>query len=322
MSGKTPFEATVRSYLYFCRVEKGLAANSLDSYRRDLFRFGTYLHSNQRDTSLGQLTLDTLRAYLDGLRQAGLANRSIARHTTTLRGFFAYLVEEEAIERNPAELLPLPSIGSTLPKYLSEEALERLSEAPDQAKITGQRDRAMLDLLYATGARVSELIQLRLIDLDLSAGILRVIGKGNKQRLVPVGRTALASVEEYLSGGRPALLKGRNSPALFVTARGGPMTRQAFWKLVRAHGRTAAVDSPLSPHVLRHSFATHLLEGGADLRSVQTMLGHADIGTTQIYTHVMRSRLRQTVDQHHPRAKRKRLAPSGSRSAKGSVHKP
>ncbi len=318
----TPFEGTVRSYLFFCRVEKGLAANSLESYRRDLNKFGRYLRLNQPDTTLAQVTLDVLRTYLDSLRRAGLANRSIARHTTTLRGFFSYLVEEGVMEGNPAELLPLPAIGSALPKFLAEEALERLSEAPDQAKATGQRDRAMLDLLYATGARVSELIQLRLVDLDSSAGILRVIGKGNKQRLVPVGRTALASVEQYLSGCRAALLKGRSSPSLFVTARGGPMTRQAFWKLLRAHGRAAGVESPLSPHVLRHSFATHLLEGGADLRSVQTMLGHADIGTTQIYTHVMRSRLRQTVDEHHPRAKRKRLAPARATSAKGSLHKP
>jgi integrase/recombinase XerD len=250
----------------------------------------------------------SLRRYLDFLRAAGLANRSIARHVTTLRNFFAFLVEQGDMPSNPAELLSAPQIGFSLPKYLDTGAMDQLLTTPPEDTATGLRDRAMLDLLYATGMRVSELIKLRVADLDELGGVLRVTGKGNKQRLIPVGREALKSVERYQTDQRPSLLKGRVSAYLFVTARGTVMTRQGFWKLLRGYGKQAGIisefdrKSALSPHVIRHTFATHLLEGGADLRSVQTMLGHADIGTTQIYTHVMRSRLRQTVDQHHPRA--------------------
>ncbi|MBV9084515.1 MAG: tyrosine recombinase, partial [Acidobacteriaceae bacterium] len=253
---------------------------------------------------LQAVTLDVLRSHLDHLRAAGLSNRSIARHVTTLRGFFGFLVEERELPDSPAELLASPHTGSSLPKYLNRAAVDRLLEAPGEASRTGLRDRAMLDLLYATGVRVSELIQLRVSDLDTSQGIVRVTGKGNKQRLVPVGRPALKSVERYCTEQRPKLLQGRNSPYLFVTARGDAMTRQGFWKLLKGHGRHVGIFRSLGPHVLRHTFATHLLEGGADLRSVQAMLGHADIGTTQIYTHVMRSRLRDTVNAHHPRAGR------------------
>jgi integrase/recombinase XerD len=253
-----------------------------------------------------------LREYLDHLRRKKLSNRSIARQVTTLRGLFGFLLEEGELSRNPAELLAAPKIGTSLPKYLDHERVGQLIEAPDSNSRTGLRDRAMLDLLYATGLRVSELIKLRVADLDELQGVVRVLGKGGKQRLVPVGKAALAAVEEYKSQQREQLLGGRVSAFLFVTARGTAMTRQGFWKLLRGHGKQAGIFRSLSPHVLRHTFATHLLEGGADLRSVQTMLGHADIGTTQIYTHVMRSRLRQTVDQHHPRAKAHKTA-GGSR---------
>ncbi len=304
MTAFATFEVRMRSYLHFCRTEKGLAPNTLDSYRRDLAQFGTFLQK-ESFFLLSSVSLDTLRQYLDGLRTAGLSNRSIARQVATLRGFFGFLLEEEEIISNPTELLVAPQIGSSLPKYLDSANLNHLLESPDEKSPTGIRDRAMLDLLYATGLRVSELIKLRIADLDELQGILRVIGKGGKQRLVPVGSHALASVERYRTTLRPQLLKGRISPYLFVTGQGTAMTRQGFWKLLRAHGKSAGIFRNLSPHVLRHTFATHLLEGGADLRSVQAMLGHADIGTTQIYTHVMRSRLRQTVDQHHPRAGRK-----------------
>lgn len=294
----TPFERSMRSYLHFCRTEKGLAANSVASYRRDLKQFGAFL----KNSDLQSVTLETIRLYLDYLRCAGLANRSIARQVSNLRGFFGFLADEGEIDANPAELLAAPKIGSSLPKLLGRLSVDRLLGSPGQDSALGLRDRAMLELLYATGVRVSELIQVRVSDLDSAEGTLRVIGKGNKQRVTPVGREALRSVEAYLGGPRDRLLKGRVSPYLFVTARGKSMTRQGFWKLLRVHGHAAGVFSKLSPHVLRHSFATHMLEGGADLRSVQAMLGHADIGTTQIYTHVMRSRLRQTVEQHHPRA--------------------
>jgi integrase/recombinase XerD len=290
----------VRSFLHFCRTEKGLAVNSLEAYQRDLTQLLNWLGKRP----LSSVTLDTLREFLDHLRASGLSNRSVAREVTTLRGFFAFLLEEGHVSGNPSELLTAPKIGSALPDFLESHKVDQLLESPDRASATGLRDRAMLDLLYATGLRVSELIKLRIADLDELAGTIRVIGKGNKQRLVPVGRGALQSIEGYRTVQRAQLLKGRISPYLFVTARGTAMTRQGFWKLLRGHGKSVGIFRGLSPHVLRHTFATHLLEGGADLRSVQTMLGHADIGTTQIYTHVMRSRLRQTVDRHHPRAAR------------------
>jgi integrase/recombinase XerD len=260
-----------------------------------------------KDVPVRSVTLTTLRSYIDELQARKLSNRSVARQVTTLRGLFNFLSEEGEISGNPAELLSSPKFGDSLPKYLTNRQINEILEAPGPAARTGLRDRAMLDLLYATGMRVSELIQLRVGDLEEAQGIVRVTGKGNKQRLVPVGREALQSVEAYRTEQRPQLLKGRVSPYLFVTARGTRMTRQGFWKLLRGHGKSAGVFRNLSPHVLRHTFATHLLEGGADLRSVQTMLGHADIGTTQIYTHVMRSRLRKTVDEHHPRAARSRV---------------
>ena len=302
------FDLKVRSFLHFCRAEKGLSVNTLEAYRRDLTALGQWLAEPAQKRPLSGISLEDLRQYLDNLRRRKLSNRSIARQVTTLRGFFGFLLEEGEIQQNPAELLAAPKIGASLPKYLDHERIEELIEAPDTARPTGQRDHAMLDLLYATGLRVSELIKLRVADLDEYGGVLRVTGKGNKQRLVPVGKAALASIAEYRAQQREQLLGGRVSPFLFVTARGTAMTRQGFWKLLRGHGKQAGIFRSLSPHVLRHTFATHLLEGGADLRSVQTMLGHADIGTTQIYTHVMRSRLRQTVDQHHPRANRPRAA--------------
>jgi integrase/recombinase XerD len=305
MAGLKAFAQGVRSYIHFCRIEKGLAENSLAAYSRDLACLGEFL----KTAPLEAVTLDTLRSYIDHLRSRGLSNRSIGRQITTLRGFFGFLVEENQVPANPAELLVIPKIASSLPKYLDRSTVSQVIKSPQEHSRTGLRDRAMLDLLYATGLRVSELIQLRVSDLEEGEGIVRVIGKGNKQRLVPVGRAALQSVELYRTQQRPLLLKARVSPYLFVTARGTRMTRQGFWKLLREHGKAAGIFRSLSPHVLRHTFATHLLEGGADLRSVQTMLGHADIGTTQIYTHVMRSRLRKTVDTHHPRATARRAKP-------------
>ena len=302
------FELKVRSFLHFCRAEKGLSINTLEAYRRDLSGLGPWLGKR----SLPTVSLDDLRQYVSHLRRRKLSNRSIARQVTTLRGFFGFLLEEGGLANNPAELLAAPKIGAALPKYLDHERVGQLIEAPDSTTPTGLRDHAMLDLLYATGLRVSELIKLRVADIDEFQGIVRVMGKGGKQRLVPVGKAALKAIEEYRGGQREELLAGRVSPFLFVTARGTCMTRQGFWKLLRGHGKHAGIFRSLSPHVLRHTFATHLLEGGADLRSVQTMLGHADIGTTQIYTHVMRSRLRQTVDQHHPRAAARKTA-GGSR---------
>jgi integrase/recombinase XerD len=243
-----------------------------------------------------------IRLHIDHLYQSGLSSRSVGRHLTTIRNFYGFLLREGEISTDPTEHLRTPRQWQNIPKYLNLEEIERIIKAPDLSRPTGRRDRAMMELLYASGLRVSELCKVGVGDLNLELGVLRTTGKGNKQRLVPVGKAAILAVRDYLESGRAALLKGRASRYLFITARGGCLTRQAFWKLLAAHGRKAGIFHGLTPHVLRHSFATHLLEGGADLRSVQIMLGHADISTTQIYTHVMRSRLRDTVEKHHPRA--------------------
>ncbi len=294
-----PLRGEAASFLNFCRIEKGLAPNSLDAYRADLEKFVLFAE----DRSGGAIPdAEAVRLYMDSLYRNGLGGRSVARHLSTLRGLYAFLVREGRVASDPTEHLGAPKHWQTIPKFLNLEEIERISQAPDATRPAGLRDHAMIELLYACGLRVSELCGLAIADLNLDLGVLRATGKGRKQRMIPVGKAALAAVRAYLSEARPAILKGRPSRHLFVTSRGGPMTRQAFWKLLRAHGRKAGVFHHLTPHVVRHTFATHLLEGGADLRSVQTMLGHADISTTQIYTHVLRSRLRKTVDQHHPRA--------------------
>jgi integrase/recombinase XerD len=294
---KAQWHGHVTAFLNFCRVEKGLSSNSLDAYSADLSRFAHFFGESAELPSV-----DQVRVYLDGLTQSGLSSRSVARHLTTLRGFYTFLLREGAVAADPTEHLGSPRQWRTIPKFLNLEEIEALTQAPDVARPTGLRDRAMLELLYATGLRVSELCRLGIHDLDCNLQYLRATGKGNKQRLVPVGTAAIQAVESYRDNARPVLLKGKASRYLFVTARGGCLTRQAFWKLLAGYGRQAGIFRGLTPHVLRHSFATHLLEGGADLRSVQVMLGHSDISTTQIYTHVMRSRLRDTVQKHHPRA--------------------
>ena len=295
MPDGAPVIARISSFLDFCRIEKGLAWNTVEAYRQDLTRFAAYIEDGVSD-------IERIRQYVDSLYHSGLSSRSVARHVATLRNFHSYLLETGAQHVDPTSLLAAPKQWQNLPKYLNNEQIQDLLSAPDAASPAGLRDRAMLEFLYATGLRVSELCKVRVVDVELGLGYVRVRGKGNKHRLVPVGAAAIKSVEEYLASGRPELLKRRSSPYLFITRRGGAMTRQAFWKLLRAHGRKAGIFHNLTPHVLRHTFATHLLEGGADLRSVQTMLGHADISTTQVYTHVLRARLRNTIDEHHPRA--------------------
>jgi integrase/recombinase XerD len=294
----TSLSAAVKSYLHFCRVDKGLASNSLAAYSEDLSRFERFAPDTLADCA----NIERLRTYVSGLYGDELSSRSIARHITTLRGFFKFLLSEGRITSDPSEHLHTPRQWKSIPHFLGVAQVDALLDAPPADKPTGIRDRAMLQLLYASGLRVSELCKVRTSELNRQLGVLTVVGKGDKQRMVPVGKTALASIAVWLDTGRPALLKSRTSAYLFITARGGPMTRQAFWNLIRNHGKRVGIFHDLSPHALRHSFATHLLERGADLRSVQTMLGHADIETTQIYTHVMRSRLRTVVDRHHPRA--------------------
>jgi integrase/recombinase XerD len=290
--------AAIQAFLDFCRIEKGLSANSLDAYGRDLARFAAGCRPGAGEAFPGP---EAIGRYLEGLYGAGLESRSVARHLTTIRNFASYLLREGRISSDPTACLSLPRQWQNLPKFLNHNEVNQLLEAPDAAEPGGARDRAMLELLYASGLRVTELCELQLSDINEELGVVRVVGKGNKQRLVPVGKSALQAIEAYRRNARIALLKGRASKYLFVTKRGTRMTRQGFWKLLRGYGTKAGVYRRLTPHVLRHSFATHLLEGGADLRSVQAMLGHADISTTQIYTHVMRSRLREVVDRHHPR---------------------
>jgi integrase/recombinase XerD len=291
--------AASASFLTWCRVEKGLAANSLASYSLDLRQFGAYCASRNWT---GIPDTGCLRAYLDHLSADGKSARSVARHLTTLRMFYRFLLAEGRVEADATALLSAPRQWQNLPKYLNRNQIEALLAAPDPATPLGCRDRAMFELLYACGLRVSELVSLKRTDLNLDLGFVRVTGKGSKTRMVPLGGKAQEALADYLETGRAALLKRRSSPALFVTARGGSLTRQGFWKNLGRYGKKAGIFHNLTPHVLRHSFATHLLEGGADLRSVQAMLGHADIATTQIYTHVVRSRLRGVVDRHHPRS--------------------
>ena len=285
-----------QGFLDFCRVEKGLAGNSIKSYRIDLQRLTENLPVPDRDATAADLA-----AYLEGMYTEGLSPRSIARHVATLRNYYQFLTTEGIISSDPAEFLIAPKQWTTIPKYLNREEVERLLVAPVKVTPTDLRDRAMLELLYATGLRVTELCKLELSNVERALGVLKVTGKGNKQRVVPFGESAGEAMDRYLAEGRGLLLKGRGSKYLFVTARGREMVRQTFWLLLRKHGRRAGIFRRLTPHVVRHSFATHLVEGGADLRSVQVMLGHADISTTQVYTHVAQRRLRDTIERHHPR---------------------
>ncbi len=291
--------AHIQCYLDSCRMEKGLSVNSISAMSLDLNGLAAY----SKDQKLNCAPLEEdLRKYIDILYQKGLSSRSVARHLSSLRGFYSHLITKGAVTADPTEFLTTPKQWKAIPKFLNSEDIDKLLKAADLDDPLGLRNRAMLELLYATGLRVSELCSLEVSDLNLDMGVLRVTGKGNKQRLVPVGRQALAFINRFLESARPAILKRRASRYLFVTGRGTRMTRQMFWIALRDLGKKAGIFHGLTPHVLRHSFATHLLENGADLRSVQTMLGHVDIGTTEIYTHVMRGRLRRVVDEHHPRA--------------------
>ena len=299
LKAESPLSRGVQAFLGFCRMEKGLSPNSLDAYSRDLAGFVAFASPK---CSNAYPDAEVLITYLNHLYKKDLSSRTIARHLSAVRNLFRFLLSEGLIASDPTEHLTSPKQWSTIPKFLNRDQVDKLVAAPDAAKSSGIRDQAMLELLYATGIRVSELIHLRTSNVDLAQGLIRVTGKGNKQRIVPVHPEAIRSIQHYLEGSRAALLKGKSSPHLFVTARGGPMTRQAFWASIKNNGKKAGIFHNLSPHVLRHTFATHLLEGGADLRSVQTMLGHSDLSTTEIYTHVVRSRLRDTLDRHHPRA--------------------
>ena len=293
--------AAISSFLTHVRVEKGLSANTVEAYRRDLLKFDDF--AKKRKLSLEAVRRDDLVDFLAGLYRQKLESKTVARHLVTLRNFFRYAQVQELIVEDPSVTLESPKIRRSLPGYLRLEEVERLLQQPDAKTPLGQRDRAMLEVLYSTGLRVSELIGLRVTDLDAKVGCVRCIGKGDKERIVPVGKKALGMVEKYLREARPKLLgKVSGSPTLFVNRRGRQLTRVGVWKILSEYGRRAGLRVALTPHMLRHSFATHLLERGADLRSVQLMLGHSDISTTQIYTHVVEERLKQIYKAHHPRA--------------------
>lgn len=288
----------VDDYLNHLVVERGLSRNSVEAYSHDLCRFFSWLDPKGPET----VKLEDLRGFMEWLRGQGLSARSTTRNMSAIRGFYRYLVEEELLDKNPAELLDRPRMGRTLPDVLNKDDMERLLMAPDIEIKEGLRDRAMLELLYAAGLRVSELVELSLNHVDFAAGVVMVFGKGGKERLVPIGEVAGNWIKEYLKHARPGLMKSMNSKSLFISKRGRGITRQAVWYRIKHYTQKAGLSGKVSPHTFRHSFATHLLEGGADLRAVQAMLGHSDISTTQIYTHVDRERIRAEYDKFHPRA--------------------
>ena len=285
-------------FLHYLRVEKGLAKNSVESYARDLIAFFSYLEKKPLSPlRASQADLMDFISHMAGQ----LSVRSIARTISALKGFYRFLVSEGEIETNPARLLSAPKLPRRLPGVLSRSEVELLLAQPDITTSRGERDRAMLEMLYATGLRVSELVHLRIPNVNTEAGFVRTLGKGSKERMVPVGAKALEALKSYLDHGRRALLKQRSSSYLFLSQRGKPMTRQGFWKIIKRYGLKAGIRKEITPHSLRHSFASHLLECGADLRSVQIMLGHSDISTTQIYTHITRERLKEIHRKYHPR---------------------
>lgn len=288
------------TYLDYLRDVRRMSPNTLESYARDLASLEVFAET--RGTTVEALDQAALDGFVRRLRSSGLSPRSVARTAAAVRGYFKFLLGEKRISSDPAEDLRMPRAWPALPKYLDLEEVDRLLAQPDTSTARGIRDKALIELLYATGLRVSELLSLRPDDVNLDEGYLTCIGKGDKQRLVPIGQTASESVRRYLRDARPALLKKRQSSWLFVNAKGGGrLSRVGFWKILKAYGTKAGVSRGLSPHVLRHSFATHLLDRGADLRAIQMMLGHADLSTTQIYTHVLESRLHAVYDKFHPR---------------------
>ncbi len=287
----------IDSFLDSLWMERGLSENTLSAYRSDLTQFSFWLEHKKVD--LLKVEAKDILAYLSSLENASV--RTVARRLSSLRRLYEYLLRENKIKQNPVSNVDAPRLGRTLPKSLTEDEVENLLNAPDTAPATGVRDKAMLELLYATGLRVTELVSLTIQQVNLRQGVVRVTGKGNKERLVPMGEEANAWIERYLSSARSEILGNAITDAMFPSNRGKAMTRQTFWHMVKRYAVVAEIKKTLSPHVLRHAFATHLINHGADLRVVQMLLGHSDISTTQIYTHVARERLKDLHAEHHPR---------------------
>ena len=288
-------------YLNYLILERGLSEKTIGSYSQDLVRYFRFLKSNQID-HIEYADTPLILMHLAGLRKDGLGQRSRARHLVSIRGFYRFLVREKILERDPSGTVELPKTISRLPAVLSVDEIQRLLDALDSDTPKGLRDTAMIELLYAAGLRVSELVGLKLQNVNLEAGFVRVFGKGSKERIVPIGQYAMDTTRRYVETARPLLLKGAASRFLFVARADKPMTRQGFWKRLKLYAQKAEIYKPVTPHTIRHSFASHLLEGGADLRAIQEMLGHADISTTQIYTHVDRNRLKSVLNNFHPRS--------------------
>lgn len=293
-------DALADAFLLHLKTERRLSPNTVEAYAFDMRRFSSFLADEE--ISLAGFSRPHFLRFMSSLRDGGLSARSAARHVSTVRSFFRYLVREGVLPGSPIAQARGPKTGRPLPRYLTLTEVEALLAAPDGRTPEGLRDRAMLDILYASGLRATEAVSLRLENVDANAGFLRILGKGRKERVVPVAPAALASLADYLRSGRPAFLRGRGrTNALFLSRQGRPITRQTLWNRIRKWARAAGIGGRISPHTLRHSFAGHLLAGGADLRAVQAMLGHADISTTQIYTHVTAERLREIHRKHHPR---------------------
>ncbi len=290
----------IELFLDYLTVEKGLALNTIESYQRDLYSFYEFI--NKKKVDITSVNSDLISEYVVYLRNEKFSASTISRKLASLRGFYRFLLVENNIEEDPTELISSPKIRMKLPQVLSSEEVNALLEQPDGSDPIGLRDKAMLELLYATGIRVSELISLDIGDADIRSNYLRCFGKGSKERIIPFGEMASVKVKEYLKRGREKLVQDANCDSLFVNHHGGRLTRQGFWKILKKYGIKAGIRKDITPHMIRHTFATHLLENGADLRSVQEMLGHSDISTTQVYTHLTKNKLREDYKRAHPRA--------------------
>jgi integrase/recombinase XerD len=296
---KSVADPLIEQFLDTLWTEQGLSRNTLDAYGRDLDQFALWLRQSQNELMLASRA--DVQHYLSDCAANGVMPRTTARQLSSLRRFYRYLLREEKIEHDPTAEIESPRLGRPLPKSLNEDEVDRLLAAPTLESALGLRDRAMLETLYATGLRVTELVGLALFQLNLDQGVVKVIGKGSKERLVPLGEEAVFWLNRYLQEGRPELVRGKSTDAVFPSNRGQPMSRQTFWYCIKRYAQVAGINKSISPHTLRHAFATHLVNHGADLRVVQMLLGHSDLSTTQIYTQVARERLKQLHAAHHPR---------------------